>query len=91
MEHHGKNPSRAKQRGDEIRAEQRSGNPMPADFFATTVRDAFKLKKVMLKRGLRRARAKCPECEGMLHAVLAGKRNHIHFNCDGPCNRSLME
>ena len=28
----------------------------------TTIRDAMKLKAVMLKKGLRQARAKCPEC-----------------------------
>ncbi len=57
----------------------------------TTFRDGAKLKKVMLTRGLSRARAKCPECGGMLHGVLAGRRNHLHMVCDGPCRRKMME
>lgn len=64
------------------------------DFMAsvrTTIRDAGKLKTVMLKKGLRQARAKCPECGGELHGRLAGSRNHMRFWCDGTCNRQMME
>ena len=57
----------------------------------TTIRDAMKLKAVMLRRGLRQARAKCPECGGELHGSLAGKRNHMRFWCDGTCKRQMME
>lgn len=64
------------------------------DFMAsirTTIRDAGKLKTVMLKKGLRQARAKCPECGGELHGALAGPRNHMRFWCDGTCKRQMME
>jgi len=46
---------------------------------------------VMLKKGLRQARAKCPECEGELRGALAGPRNHMRFYCTGPCKRQMME
>ncbi|MCY0147044.1 hypothetical protein OEG84_04745 [Hoeflea sp. G2-23] len=59
--------------------------------FATTIRDALKLKKVMIARGLTRAQAKCPECDGMVQGRLAGPKNHMRFWCDGTCKRSLME
>lgn len=64
------------------------------DFMAsvrTTIRDAAKLKAVMLKNELRQARAKCPECGGEIHGSLAGSRNHMRFWCDGPCKRQMME
>jgi len=57
----------------------------------TTIRDAFKLKRVMKKRGLTAARARCPECDGVLWGLLAGRKQHLHFRCDGPCQRQLME
>lgn len=56
----------------------------------TTLRDAVKLKKVMRKRGLKRARAKCPECEGMLWGSIM-PNGHLHMACDGPCKRGLMQ
>jgi uncharacterized protein with PIN domain len=64
------------------------------DFMASirsTIRDAGKLKAVMLKKGLRQARAKCPECEGELRGALAGPRNHMRFWCTGTCKRQMME
>jgi tRNA(Ile2) C34 agmatinyltransferase TiaS len=65
-----------------------------SDFMATvrtTLRDMSKLKTIMLKRKLRQAKAKCPECEGMLHGALAGGNNHMRFYCDGTCKRQAME
>lgn len=52
---------------------------------------AGKLKKVMLKRGLRRAKALCPDCPGKyLNGTLNGRRDHMHFVCD--CRKlSMME
>lgn len=52
-----------------------------------------KLKKVMLKRGIRLAKAPCPICgNGMLHGSLAGSKNHLHMYCDGEgCNAMMME
>lgn len=59
--------------------------------FGTTLRDAARLKRVMLKRGLRRAQAKCPECDGMLQGALAGRKDHMRFWCTGTCGRRMME
>lgn len=52
---------------------------------------AGKLKKVMQMKKLRRARAKCPDCEGKyLNGTLNGPRDHMHFVCD--CRKySMME
>lgn len=51
----------------------------------------MKFKAVMLKRGLTRARAKCPFCEtGTWHGTLNGRKNHLHMRCDG-CTVQMME
>lgn len=52
---------------------------------------ATKMKKVMLKRKLRRAKALCPDCPGKyLNGSLNGPRDHMHFVCD--CRKlSMME
>lgn len=52
---------------------------------------ASKLKKVMLKRGITRAKAKCEMCEGYLQGALAGPKNHLHMRCDGSCKAFFME
>jgi hypothetical protein len=52
---------------------------------------ATKLKKVMLKRGLTTAKARCDLCEGYLYGTLAGHKNHLHMRCDGPCKSFFME
>jgi tRNA(Ile2) C34 agmatinyltransferase TiaS len=57
----------------------------------STLRDAMKMKKQMLKRHLRVAKSLCPECGGTLFATINGPRNHIHFKCQGTCGRSMME
>jgi hypothetical protein len=49
------------------------------------------MKKNMLDKGLTRAKAKCPFCEGHWHARLAGKKNHFHMRCDGDCKSFMME
>jgi hypothetical protein len=55
------------------------------------IETAMKLKAVMKKRGLARARAKCPYCEkGFLHGQLAGSKGHLHMACDG-CDVRMME
>lgn len=58
---------------------------------ATTLRDAYKLKKQMLARGVRNAWTLCPECGGRLRGQLARPNNHMRFWCEGPCGRQLME
>jgi hypothetical protein len=52
---------------------------------------ASKLKAVMQRKKLRRARAKCPDCPGkFLNGTLNGPRDHMHFVCD--CRKlSMME
>lgn len=52
---------------------------------------ATKLKKVMQKRKLRRAKAPCPDCEGkFLQGALVGPKDHMRFQCD--CRKlSMME
>lgn len=53
--------------------------------------DGLKMKKIMLSKGLRQAKAKCPKCEGYLYATLNGSKNHVHIKCTGSCKRSMME
>lgn len=62
-----------------------------AKVIETTIRDAGKLRKVMERRGLRRAKAKCPECGGWLHGRIAPNNGHLHMRCDGPCGRVMMQ
>lgn len=61
------------------------------DSIAKTLQLAMKMKQRMQEKGLKRARAKCPECPGKyLHASINGPKNHIHFRCE--CGkRQLME
>lgn len=65
------------------------------DIMKSTLQDAMKLKKVMIKKGLTRARAECPQtgCGGMLNGVLYKGRGGtcIRMYCDGACKRSMME
>lgn len=65
-----------------------------SDFMAavrTTIRDAGKLKQVMLRKGITAARAPCPECGGELQGRLAGPKKHMRFWCTGTCKRQMME
>lgn len=57
----------------------------------STMQDAIKLKKAMQKKGLRKAKAKCPQCEGYLYGTLNGHKDHIHIRCTGSCKRQMME
>jgi transposase-like protein len=51
----------------------------------------MKFKKALQSRNLTRGKAKCPFCEtGYLHGVIAGRKSHLHFQCDG-CNVFFME
>lgn len=60
--------------------------------FASTIEDAMKLKRVMLKKGMVRARAECPKCGGWLQGRLSGPpKNHMRFWCEGTCGRRMME
>jgi hypothetical protein len=58
---------------------------------AKIVEAGMKLKKVMQKRSITAARAKCPFCEsGFLHGRLAGRKSHLRMWCDG-CDVGMME
>lgn len=54
---------------------------------------AVKMKKVMLRKGLTAARAKCVDCGNeTMQARLAGRKNHIRMWCDTPgCDMTVME
>ena len=52
---------------------------------------AIIMKENMKKKGLVRARAKCPFCAGEWHAILAGRKQHFHMRCDGDCGSMMME
>lgn len=64
---------------------------MDMEVVKSIITDAMKLKRQMLKRKIVAAKVKCPRCEGMLHGRLAGRKNHMRFWCDGPCDRRMME
>lgn len=61
------------------------------DRFGSVIETATKLKKVMLKKGLTRARCECPRCGSFIHGRIAGPRNHLHMACEGGCGMSMME
>ena len=53
---------------------------------------AMKLKKVMQRKKIRSAKAKCPFCQdGHLHGRLAGRKDHIRMWCDVCEDVRLME
>ncbi|MFC3074669.1 hypothetical protein [Shinella pollutisoli] len=58
---------------------------------AEVLATGMKLKSVMNKKGLKRARCVCPRCGGTIRATLAGARNHLHMACDGGCGMQMME
>jgi hypothetical protein len=52
----------------------------------------MKFKKALLKRGLRRGRAKCPFCkDGFLIGTINGRKNHLHMACDKCPDVRMME
>lgn len=60
--------------------------------FNVWLNTAITMKKRMQSKGLRVARAMCPHCDGgMLHAQLAGPRDHIHIRCTTPNCLTVME
>lgn len=56
-----------------------------------TLKKALTMKDNMKKKGITRAKAKCPYCDGFWHAVLAGRKQHLHMSCDGDCKSMMME
>ena len=69
--------------------------PMSDDDFwknaGQALETGLKLKKIMRERGLRRCRCVCPRCGKLIHAVLAGRKDHLHMACEGACGMNLME
>jgi hypothetical protein len=55
-----------------------------------TVKLCMSWKANIIKRGLTRAKAKCPYCTGYWHGVLAGPKKHLHMHCD-TCGTMLMQ
>lgn len=54
-----------------------------------TINLAAKMKKRMLDKDLKRARAPCPDCPGkFLNGSIVGPRNHMWFHCD--CKKYVM-
>lgn len=48
-----------------------------------TIEVATKMRKIMERKKISRARAKCPRCgKGFVHAVLVGPKKHMHMQCD---------
>jgi hypothetical protein len=60
-------------------------------FVGDTLANGIKMKTVMLKKGLQRARAKCPKCEGELQGALVGPKKHLRFWCTGTCGQQMIE
>lgn len=63
-------------------------------FWATAmeaVETSVKLKKTMLSKNLTQAKCICPRCGQMIHARLAGPKNHIRMACEGKCGMNMME
>jgi hypothetical protein len=58
---------------------------------AQTFETGLKLKRIMLKRGLRRCRCECPRCGGMIQAGLVGPKKHLRMACEGQCGMNMME
>lgn len=56
-----------------------------------TLKKSSVMKQNMLKKGLTRAKAKCPYCAGYWQAALMGRKKHMHMACDGDCKTMLME
>jgi ribosomal protein S27AE len=64
------------------------------DFFAQfkdVIDTAVKFKKVMNKKGLKRARCVCPRCGKFIHASIASYNGHFRMSCEGQCGMAMME
>jgi hypothetical protein len=70
---------------------RREPEPAQGPEMSRALETGLKLKKIMLKKGITRCRCACPRCGGTIHAVLAGRKNHLHMACDGRCGMNIME
>lgn len=72
-------------------AEARAEHSDFMERFGKILETATKFKAAMKKRGLTRAKAKCPHCEsGYLQGHIVGRKGHFHMGCDG-CDAGMME
>jgi ribosomal protein S27AE len=55
------------------------------------VETGLKLKNIMLSKKLMSCKCECPRCGQMIHASLAGPKNHVRMACEGKCGMNLME
>ena len=51
----------------------------------------LKMKKRMNEKGLRAAKAKCPECDGHLYMSISKYNGHAVMSCDGTCGTAIRE
>lgn len=63
---------------------------LPWDRFEDIVKKSVIARTNMEKKGLTRAKAKCPYCDGYWHMRLLGPKKHIHLKCDGDCKTMMM-
>lgn len=64
------------------------------DFFAKfgdVIDTAVKFKKVMNKRGLKRAKCPCPRCGKFIWGSIATYNGHFRMSCEGSCGMAMME
>lgn len=61
------------------------------DQFRDVIDTAVKLKKVMNKKGLKRARCVCPRCGKLIHASISSCNGHMRMACEGSCGMAMME
>jgi hypothetical protein len=53
---------------------------------------ASRVKAAMRAKNRTQAWTKCPKCGGKVHAVLAGRKQHLHMACETVgCNIRMME
>lgn len=61
------------------------------EYIKAVLETATKLKKVMLNKNIKSAKAHCPHCKnGFLHGRLNGPKNHLWMKCDN-CSVMMME
>lgn len=51
----------------------------------------LRLKRALKRKGKTRGWTKCPRCGGKIHAILAGRKQHLHMCCETKSCISMME
>lgn len=68
--------------------------PAKSDFwnkFGDVIDTAVKFKKVMKRKGLRRARCVCPRCGKHIHGSISSYNGHFHMRCETTGCMAMME